>query len=164
MQIEFKPNTTPSVLTQVWTVTIKGKYQKQHGLSLFEKTPIYAFDILFPGWVVHWAQWDEGRGDNWCSGNRGRIWNQLQVSHFFQKRFKKSWNCFLSQNLSARYWRRNARVQVLEPNPHFVKYFEETRKGVEPHLQVQDLLQVGSKCFHLLSKPNTKNTVKLVTE
>ena len=31
---------------------------------------------------------------------------------------------------------------MLEPNPHFVKYFEETRKGVEEHLKVQDLLQV----------------------
>jgi len=40
-----------------------------------------------------------------------------------------------------KYWKRNARVQVLEPNPHFVKYFEETRKGVEAHLKVQDLLQ-----------------------
>jgi len=40
-----------------------------------------------------------------------------------------------------KYWKRNARVRVLEPNPHFVKYFEETRKGVEAHLKVQDLLQ-----------------------
>jgi len=40
-----------------------------------------------------------------------------------------------------KYWKRKARVQVLEPNPHFVKYFEETRKGVEQHLKVRDLLQ-----------------------
>ena len=42
---------------------------------------------------------------------------------------------------SVRYWNRKATVQIVEPNPYFVKYFEERRKG-HKDLEIKDMLQV----------------------
>merc|ERR1712002_649708 len=39
-----------------------------------------------------------------------------------------------------KFWKRKAVVQIVEPNPHFVKFFEERRKGYKD-LDIKDMLQ-----------------------
>ena len=80
------------------------------------------------------AEQDEpecSRGDPEYPGDWGRFRDKLQVCP--QQPSVKF--------LTLRYWKRKAKVQIVEPNPHFVPFFEERRKGY-PELEIKDMVQV----------------------